>query len=72
MYSIKCTSTVVSFDLSIHPICNTVCLCATYNLGQKVLGFLHFLTHRTPIQRDLVPLLPLPLPHPKLNSGDQK
>ena len=72
MCRFQCTCTVVSSDLSMHPICNTVCLCATYNLGQKVLRFLHFLTHRTPIPRDLAPLLPLPLPHPKLNSGDQK
>ena len=72
MCSIKCTCTIVSSDLSIHPISNTVCLCLTYNLGQKVLGFLYFLTHRTPIPRNLVPLLPLPLPHPMLNSRDQK
>ena len=38
MCSIKCTCPVVSSDISIHPICNTVCLCATYNLGQKIVG----------------------------------
>ena len=38
MYSTKSTCTVVSSDISIHPICNTVCLCATYNLGQKIVG----------------------------------
>ena len=36
MCSIKCTCPVVSSDISIHPICNTVCLCAAYNLGQKI------------------------------------
>ena len=51
-----------SSDLSIHLICNTVCLCATYNLGQKVLGFLHFLTHRTPIPRFWYRYSPSPYP----------
>lgn len=38
MCSIKSTCTVVSSDISIHPICNTVCLCATYNFGQTIVG----------------------------------
>ena len=64
MCSIKCTCPVVSSDFSVHPICNTVCLCATNNLGQKVLGFLHFLTHRTPIPR--IWYRYSPSPHPTL------
>ena len=62
MCSIKCTCPVVISDLSIHPICNTVCLCATYKLGQKVLTFLHFLTHRTPIPRIWYRYSPSPYP----------
>ena len=62
MCSINCTCTVVSSDLSIHPICNRVCLCATYNLGQKVLGFFIFLTQRTPISRIWYCYSPSPYP----------
>ena len=68
MCSIKCTCPVVISDLIIHPICNTVWLCATYKLGRKVLEFLHFLTHR--FGTAIVP--PLTPPWSKLNSRDQK
>ena len=73
MCSIKCTCPVVSSHLSIHPICNTVCLSSAYNLGQKVLGILHFLTQERPSRgfgTSKVP--PLTPPWSKLNSRDQK
>ena len=36
----------------------------SYNLGQKFLGILSFLTHRTPIPRIWYRYGPLPSPHP--------
>ena len=54
--------------INLEKLVNVVTCCfgrfVVYNLGQKVLRILHFLSHRTPIPRTWYRYGPSPLPHP--------